>query len=480
MASASQKRKLKPNRIPPAGLVLIFMGLAVAIVEITVHILDRGINSLFLQEMAVYVLLLPGLGLLVLYFLEKSERERARAVDDLNQFVSVIHQLGGTTDFGELVDQVLQFPRAIFPVGSTILYLYNADFDAYEETASWLDPHAGSQAGWMVSQLPVCSACRLAQVTGFHPLPEAPEQSPDGIQLPYRRYCLPLSLAGHPVGLLHLDLPAQTIPSEAKVRTLNNIAPEVALALDRARLNLSARSQAAIAEAERRHIAQDLHDTLGQNIAYLRLKLDQLTYEENPLLEIHKIQEELERMHTIAEEAYQQVRETLADLHPENSKDFSLVVLEQTRTIAERSQIQIDFNQEGAPIPLQPHVKRQLLYICREALANVEKHAGAQHAQVYLNWCPETLVIHIQDDGQGFIPEEVDALNHFGLTIMHERADSISARMKVDSKPEGGTEVSVEVPLYTNGVPASRAAAQDITLPIFTRRHKNVHENPHR
>jgi len=122
MASASQKRKLKPNRIPPAGLVLIFMGLAVAIVEITVHILDRGISSLFLQEMAVYVLLLPGLGLLVLYFLEKSERERARAVDDLNQFVSVIHQLGGTTDFGELVDQVLQFPRAIFPVVAATLY----------------------------------------------------------------------------------------------------------------------------------------------------------------------------------------------------------------------------------------------------------------------------------------------------------------------------------------------------------------------
>jgi nitrate/nitrite-specific signal transduction histidine kinase len=445
-------------------MVLIMMGVAVVVIETISHLIEGTLNAVFFREVGLYLIVLPFLGFLVLRWMDRSENERYQAEQNLTQVITATRQLAGASDFTDLADQVLQLGRSILPAARIALFLHNANFDVYEMICSYQDKDQPA------SQDPTSLPASSIQINaGFHRLEELSLDNEDR-SVEMWTCCLPLCIADQPVGLLQWELPAQVPTDPNAVLTLESIAPEIALALDRARLRLTTRSQAAIAEAERRHIAQDLHDTLGQNIAYLRLKLDELTLEGNPVLDIHEIHEELHRMQGIADEAYIQIRETLADLNPENIKEFSLALLELSRQVANRARLSIEFNQTGTPIPLQPHVKRQLLFICRETMNNIEKHAGAEYVQINLEWIGQALSVRFQDNGKGFIPGEVDRENHFGLNIMQERSQSISATMKVESNPGKGTVVTIIVPLYTGGIPASRSATEDITLPVFSQR----------
>jgi len=80
--------------------------------------------------------------------------------------------------------------------------------------------------------------------------------------------------------------------------------------------------------------------------------------------------------------------------------------------------------------------------IAQEALNNASKHARASRVDVRLNWTPGQATLSICDDGQGFDLEDIPA-GHFGIGIMRERAESIGARLEIESQPGQGTGITI-------------------------------------
>ncbi len=431
-------------------LIMLLVALVVVIIEVAEHQASTDkfiIDPNFLRETALFGVFLPIAWGLILTLLVHTDHERVRAEYNLDKQHELARNLNNASRWDELTDNIVKFPRSILPVISTALHVYNPENDRYELAAEWsLDGISRANLTPILSS-GACHTCEVNSKKEPTVLLTCPEVHSTVVARAYRQYCLPLIHGELTVALLHLDYPRDMTITVEQIRVLNSAAHEMALALESARLQQSVITQAEATEAERSRISQNLHDTLGQNVSYLRLKLDQMTGED-ALWEISQVKEELERMREIAEDAYQQVRGTLADLHPAASAELAQTLVENMRPFSQRNGFKVDMQVSGEEQVLNSHVKRQILFICREAFNNIEKHANANKVDISLNWNKSSLTLKIQDNGVGFDPENIDLNEHYGLSIMQERAADIQGRLTLQSKPNnGGTEVSLWVPL---------------------------------
>ncbi len=203
-------------------------------------------------------------------------------------------------------------------------------------------------------------------------------------------------------------------------------------------------AQAAL-EKERARIARDLHDSLGQSLGYLRLKLDQYTMDGLSLDEA-VFRQELVLMRDVANEAYEIVRSMLAAARPSNSMALHAVLLAQAQSAGSRARFKVLLNSDGEPRPIPPIVQQQVLFICHEALNNIEKHSAAKIVEINLQWEPDNLTITLTDDGHGFNADIPVGSDHYGLTIMQERATEINGYLSITSTPGSGTKLLLQVP----------------------------------
>ncbi|MBI5944619.1 MAG: PAS domain S-box protein [Chloroflexi bacterium] len=192
------------------------------------------------------------------------------------------------------------------------------------------------------------------------------------------------------------------------------------------------------------NIARDLHDTIGQNISYLRLKLDQLSG--TPQESTASIHPEIKSMAKVANESYDLVRGTLAVLQSENTVDLFRFFTRYANQVEERSKIKIDFGSDGEAKVLSANQMRQLFYIFREALANVEKHSGATQVFVKLIWAEDGFNLIVLDNGQGMEPANLRNDGHYGLKFMRERAELLNGLIAIDSEVGAGTNITISVP----------------------------------
>lgn len=198
--------------------------------------------------------------------------------------------------------------------------------------------------------------------------------------------------------------------------------------------------------AERMSIARDLHDLLGQNLGYLHLKLDQFTGYD-PARPLGDIQRDLVRMRTVADEAYQQIRNMIAATLPANSAPLAEALRTKARTLGERAQFEVNVIEVGQPHGLSSVMQEQVLSLCGEGLTNVTKHACATAVKIVLYWYDRSLSLTIADNGRGFDMAAPDRTPTFGLRIMEERAAQVHGTLIVQSQPGQGTKLSLHVPL---------------------------------
>jgi PAS domain S-box-containing protein len=191
-------------------------------------------------------------------------------------------------------------------------------------------------------------------------------------------------------------------------------------------------------------IARDLHDTIGQNISFLRMKLDYLA--EKKTRKKAEMQLELSNMARAANESYDLMRGTLAVLQSETSADLFHLFTRYAEHIEERSSFEIDFSSQGEPRFMSAKRMRQLFYIFREILNNIEKHANASQVSMAMTWASEGLNLVIIDDGLGFDLDKVQYGSHYGLRFMRERAELLSGSMIIRSEVGSGTKIVLQVP----------------------------------
>lgn len=248
------------------------------------------------------------------------------------------------------------------------------------------------------------------------------------------------------IDLLDACLSADSALSDEQRRALKRSLPPVIAALPNRGSQHSTAGKDDVVEALRRQIAQDLHDTLAQDMGYLHLKLNEFAIS-RPLQENAATRADIEYMRDVADEAYRQVRGMLASLNTVESGDLVSLLRERARIVSDRAAIDIRVAALGQSHSLPPEINHQILSIVREALNNVEKHARARSALIQLVWEENTLTVEIEDDGVGFDPESVATTGHLGLSVMCQRARAIDGKVTVTSAPGRGTNVLLWLPI---------------------------------
>ena len=221
------------------------------------------------------------------------------------------------------------------------------------------------------------------------------------------------------------------------------------LMLDRLRENKERLKGIATLE-ERGRIAQELHDSVAQDLALLHLEL----IKAERSLRIAKTADAkkmIREIRAIVDRAYDSVRESIFGLRVTGSEDLDLVpaLAQYLHRMSEIKGIPVDLvipNPEEVQLAL--HAEIQLVRIIQEALANIFKHAQATRSAVRFERDDDFVKIIIEDDGRGFAVDRAMEKNlHFGLQTMRERAEGVSGKLNIESAPGRGTRVIVRLPL---------------------------------
>ena len=208
-------------------------------------------------------------------------------------------------------------------------------------------------------------------------------------------------------------------------------------------------------EDERRALARELHDRLGQTLSALSLNLHVMNTQ---FLEDAKqdLGSRLEDSLHLVADASALVRDVMADLRPAEIDDYGLesVLKSYIKEYTSRYEIKVLFDASYQPIsPPGPAIEITLLRIVQEAMTNVARHAYADQITLSLQQEENTIRMTIQDNGVG-IPSLQESTHHgsHGLTFMQERVEAVGGKFEIFSTPGTGTRIEVTI-LLENEAP---------------------------
>lgn len=276
--------------------------------------------------------------------------------------------------------------------------------------------------------------------------------------VPHRNLALPLRSHGRVLGCINLWLPVDKALSEDEFLFLGAISDQVSVAIENAylyedlrlqNLRVRALSQQLVenAENERRQVAQDLHDMVGQYLTALGINLNILK-QKWATSAPDKVMTRLEECAQLVERTADYIRGLMAHLRPPVLDDYGLFPAlgwlgEQ---FARRMDLQVDVI--GCPLSsrLDPHVEITLFRIVQEALTNVVKHANASRAEVSLTESDGRITLQVKDDGVGFDPNQASRPSErggWGLFAIREWTEALGGCFEVQSAPGEGTTLRV-------------------------------------
>jgi PAS domain S-box-containing protein len=197
-------------------------------------------------------------------------------------------------------------------------------------------------------------------------------------------------------------------------------------------------------ENERRRIARELHDRVGQNLSALNINLDIVAGS----LKDDALRRRLEDSLKLVDGTLQSIENVMADLRPALLDEYGLAAALgwYGQEYAQRTGIRVGVEAGEAGRDLRPEIAVALFRIAQEALNNAAKHSSAKRIRVCLEERGSELELCIIDDGKGFDPAQAPR-GRWGMTTMRERAQAAGGRLAVDSSPGKGTCVRATVPL---------------------------------
>jgi len=201
-------------------------------------------------------------------------------------------------------------------------------------------------------------------------------------------------------------------------------------------------------EAERRHVARELHDEIGQALTGLKL-----TLETSKSLPTDALKANLKEAQVLVDELIQRVRGLSLDLRPAILDDLGLLpaLLWYFERYTAQTNVQVRFKHAGLEGRFAPEVETMAYRIVQEALTNVARYARVQEATVRVWVDQKTLYVQVEDRGVGFDPEAVlRAGKTSGVAGMRERAALVGGRLTIESAPGTGTKLTAELPLHSD------------------------------
>lgn len=255
---------------------------------------------------------------------------------------------------------------------------------------------------------------------------------------------IPVRLHEHLMGEVDLFFHARTNPTPAERSLLEALSSQLASGMENLRLN-SLEKEAAVSQ-ERHLLARELHDSIAQSLAFLKIQV-QLMRDAIKTCNEPAVAKILEEIDVGVKESYSDVRELLLHFRTRaNTEDIEPALATTLQKFEHQSGIKTTLTIQGQGLPLAPDVQIQVLHIIQEALSNVRKHAHASQAWLDVQQQPAWR-LEVRDDGIGFNPEtdQYDE-THVGMRIMTERAQRIGATIDVVSTPSRGSSVTLTLP----------------------------------
>lgn len=200
--------------------------------------------------------------------------------------------------------------------------------------------------------------------------------------------------------------------------------------------------------SERTRLAKELHDTIEQTMTGVTLQLNAVAklLPQNPDTAGHH----LGLARNMVRASRVDLRRSIWDLRTRELEQFDLptALLVSGNQIADGAHIRIKMETKGTVRPLPETTEENILRIGQEAITNSVKHSCSTQLNLELEFQPDTLVLTIADNGNGFTPENCLGPNegHFGLLGMSERAKRLGGNISITSAPGTGTIITVIIP----------------------------------
>jgi signal transduction histidine kinase len=206
-----------------------------------------------------------------------------------------------------------------------------------------------------------------------------------------------------------------------------------------------AQAQAAAAE-ERRRLARDLHDGLAQELNFLTMQARQLRHRP----ELASAHVELDRLTSAGDRALDEARRAIDFLVQADHEPLAELLTRTVEEVAERFGIVCTTSVDD-DAGLTDIDAEQVMRVVREATINAGRHAKATKVDVEVAHGNQALQVTIRDNGHGFDPAASRGRGAFGLTSMQERAAALGGSLRIESHPDDGTVVTLEVPTTQAG-----------------------------
>lgn len=198
-------------------------------------------------------------------------------------------------------------------------------------------------------------------------------------------------------------------------------------------------------ESERRSLARELHNDIGQSLTALRINLESnkrnFSQNDTPLKFI-------ETSYRLVDEIIASVRELSLNLRPSLLDDLGLVAAlrEYVSKQLGRADIRLDFSVDGTEAAIDPTHSIAAYRIVQEIISNIVKHSSAESVDMLLAFEAQHLRITVHDDGVGF-DVDLDKSEQIGLASLRERASLLGGNVEITSTLGSGTVVSLQMPL---------------------------------
>jgi len=404
-------------------------------------------------------------------FLELTYREQLsamlwRRVDRLRAIQRIDRSILAARRPEDIAEAALTNIRELIPCDRACVVVFDRDLRRAEflaavpEEAYDLDQHRHIPLAGLHGALDELKQgrTRIFDDLGTLPLPPSFHEMIDLSNAPTVA-AVPLTCEERLLGLLTLAYPERSSVDDRHLDTAREIADSLAVAIRQSQLNQALASHgerlqdltarlAEAEEAERRRLARELHDQIGQKLTALGINLNVIKAQVDPDHAPHVISR-LDDSLQLLKETTERVRRVIADLRPPMLDDYGLLPTLRWCASELRTRVDLDIRVVGhEPDPrLGSPVEDALVRITQEALTNVAKHAHASSVTIKLVQEDDLVRLTITDDGVGLVPDDDpdQPRRSWGLVSMRERAQAVGGTCSVKECASGGTKVTVKV-----------------------------------
>jgi len=423
------------------------VGLVAALMVSILAIAPKPGDSAIIEEAAVWSMVLLLVAVIAGWARRisgEADRQHVLALDrlgrlaDANALLFSLHRvtqtLPASLDLDDVLDTTVGRLRGLFDFDFGAIFVFDdtaGDWQAVRREGTRLPLRMTTE------ELPAPLRKAIAEQTVLS-VPNLPESGGPGLapKASSGLYGV-LPARGSLIGLIAVEHQNDHHFSGRDVELVKGFVEPVALAIDNARW--FGRLRTVGADEERTRIARDLHDNIGQSLAYLAFELDRIVGSESRGDDIGV---SLERLRDDVRGVIREVRDTLYDLRTDVSDNADMAdILEQyAARVTERSGIQIElYCDRDARLPILQ--EREMWRVAQEALTNIERHSGATRVRVLWRCNGESAALDVTDNGSGFPIGTAGRLDSYGILGMRERASSIGATLDITSETGKGTRV---------------------------------------